>query len=180
MTINPETLISSRIILEPVSLSGLGDFHEYSICEEFYQYLEFMPFETISDSEKYLNKLIDRSRSLSQQYWFVRLEKEDKVIGTFGVHSLNEDRRSVEIGYGISPYYWGKGYFKESANLVMHYLFNTLRLHRIVARTYANNMASVIALEKLGFSREGILRDYYKDTNGDRFNAILLSKLSSD
>jgi ribosomal-protein-alanine N-acetyltransferase len=178
--IKPVILKGERIILKPVTLSGLNDFHEYSLCAKFYQYLEYPPFKNIDESEAYLKKLIERSKSPLQQYWFVKIIKTGKVIGSFGVNNLNESRKSIEIGYGISPYYWGKGYFNESANLIIEYIFKELKIHRIVARTAAFNKASTSGLTKLGFTQEGIMRDYYKDYNGKRLDAVLFAKLSTD
>jgi ribosomal-protein-alanine N-acetyltransferase len=143
VTIEPIIFTSKNINLEPVSLSELNDFHEYSICSELYEHLEFSPFKTILETKAYLNKLINRSKSPSAQYWFIRANQYDKVIGSFGVHSLEVIRESVEIGYGISPHYWGNGYFNEAATLVLDYIFSQLDLHRVVARTSTANIASI-------------------------------------
>jgi ribosomal-protein-alanine N-acetyltransferase len=178
--LEPIILSSENIILEPVNLSELNSFHEYSMCSEIYEYLEFSPFQSISETRTYLQKLIDRSKSPLAQYWFVRAKEYDKVIGSFGMHSLKEFRGSVEIGYGISPYYWGNGYFNEAAKLVIEYIFNNLDLHRVVARTSTSNKASIRGLEKLGFLTEGIMRDYYRRVNGQWFDAVLMAKLNSD
>ena len=94
-------------MLQPVSLAGLDDFHEYSMHKEFYNYFEFPEFKNISESEEYLQKIINRSESSKQQFWFIQEIQSKKVIGSFGVHSLDEYRGSVEIGYGLSPLYWG-------------------------------------------------------------------------
>lgn len=178
--IKPIILMGERIVLEPVSLLGLKDFHEYSMCPDFYEYLEYPPFKTIEESEIYLEELVERSKSSLQQFWFVKLSKYEKIIGSFGIHSLEEYRGSVEIGYGISPHYWGNGYFKEAAELVIEYIFHVLNLHRIVARTSALNLASMHGLERIGFLIEGTMRDYYRNADGQWNDAVLMAKLSSD
>jgi ribosomal-protein-alanine N-acetyltransferase len=171
---------SERISLEPVSLAGLDDFHEYSVYPELYDHLEYSPFKSLEETKAYLQKLIDRSETSFAQYWFIKLNKNDKVIGSFGMHSLDAYRKSVEIGYGISPYYWGQGYFSETLKLAMEYIFNDLCLYRVVARTAILNTASIKGLEKLGFLKEGIMRDYYRGVDGKWFDAVLMSKLNKD
>jgi [ribosomal protein S5]-alanine N-acetyltransferase len=171
-------LEGSRIKLTPVSLEGLSDFHEYSIIKEFYDHFEFPPFTDILESEKYLKKLIKKSESNQQQFWFIKEISSQKIIGSFGIHSLDEYRLSVEIGYGLSPQYWGKGYFQDAVNIMMDFIFNDLHLHRIVARTSASNKASIKGLERVGFQIEGLMRDYYKKYDGKRFDAVLMSKLN--
>ena len=180
LSINPVVLKGDRVMLQPVSLAGLDDFHEYSMYKEFYNYFEFSEFKNILKSEEYLQKLINRSESSTQQFWFIKEIQSKKVVGSFGVHSLDEYRGSVEIGYGLSPRYWGKGYFQEAVNVVLDYIFNDLHLHRVVARTFESNQASIKGLERAGFKTEGVMRDYYKKHNGQWFNAILMAKLSKN
>jgi len=180
VSLEPLIFSSENIILEPVNLSELNDFHEYSMCSKLYEHLEFPPFQTIEETRIYLKKLIDRSKSPLAQYWFVRAKEYDKVIGSFGIHNLEVSRGSVEIGYGISPYYWGNGYFNEAAKLVIEHIFNDLDLHRVVARTSISNKASIRGLDKLGFLTEGVMRDYYRGTDGQWFDAVLMAKLNGD
>jgi [ribosomal protein S5]-alanine N-acetyltransferase len=180
ISINPIVLKGDRVMLQPISLAGLDDFHEYSTYKEFYNYFEFSKFKDILESKEYLQKLINRSESRRQQFWFIKENKSKKIIGSFGVHSLDEYRGSVEIGYGLSPCYWGKGYFQEAVNIVLDHIFNDLHLHRVVARTFESNQASIKGLERVGFKTEGVMRDYYKKHNGQRFNAVLMAKLSKN
>ena len=56
--------------------------------------------------------------------------------------------------------YWNQGYATEAAGRVVEYGFETLDLHRIQAFVLPTNIGSVRVLEKLGFRREGVLRDY--------------------
>jgi [ribosomal protein S5]-alanine N-acetyltransferase len=178
ISIDPVVLKGERVLLKPVSLNGLDDFHEYSMCKEFYNYMEFPEFKSISESKDYLNKLIIRSESSEQQFWFIEEIQSKKIIGSFGVHSPDEYRGSVEIGYGLSPHYWGKGYFQEAADVILDYIFNNLFFHRVVARTSKSNKASIKGLEKIGFKLEGIMKDYYRKHDGQWFDAVLMAKLS--
>jgi len=174
------TLKHPEFILEPVSMEALDDFHEYSIKSDLHLFLEFEPFKTLEDTRAYLEKLMARSDSESAQYWFIRLLTENKVIGSIGLHNLDPARKTVEIGYGISPDYWGQGIFTKAGLILIDHIFNSLRLHRIVARTASENIASIRGLEKLGFKVEGTMRDYYCFTDKSWHNATLMSLLSTD
>ena len=177
----PPVLIQGPLVsLKPVSLDWLDDFHEYSVKDKLYDHLEYEPFQTLHDSQNYLNELITKSSSTSAQYWFIHHTKRSRVIGTICLHSLNSRRASAEIGYGLSPDWWGLGMFNASARLVLDYAFNDLSLHRIVARTSVRNLASLRGLDRLGFQKEGLMRQYYRSTTGEWIDAVLLSKLSTD
>lgn len=173
-------LHSKRIDLIRISKDGLADMHEYSTKPEFYKFLEYDPFKTIEETDKYLEKLIKRSNSETGHYWFIKLKNEKKIIGTFGLLDIDVRKGSAEIGYGISPDYWGKGLFKEALMVVLRYLFVDLQYHRVWAKTQSNNIPSIQALEKCGFKREGTMRDYYLSTKGERYDTTLLSILSDE
>ena len=96
--------------------------HEYSTKPIFYKFLEYEPFKTVEDTNKYLNKLIKHSDSETGHYWFIKLNREKKIIGTFGLLDIDKRKGATEIGYGISPDYWGGGYFKEALLTVLRYL----------------------------------------------------------
>jgi len=159
----------------------LLDMHEYSRLDEFYEYLEFDAFQSLEETRAYLNSLIDRSISGVGQYWFIYLPQEDAVVGTIGLHSLDTNRLSSEVGYGLSPHYQGRGIFSKALKLVVNYGFLDLGLTRIVARTDVNNSGSIKGLVRNGFTQEGVMRKYYRYIKEQRYSdCVLLSKLSSD
>jgi len=159
----------------------LLDMHEYSKLDEFYEYLEFDVFQSLGETSVYLDLLIDRSILGTGQYWFIYLPLEDVVVGSIGLHSLDVNRLSSEVGYGLSPHYQGLGIFSKALELVLNYGFLELGLTRIVAKTDVNNSGSIKGLVRNGFTQEGIMRKYYRYVSESRYSdSVLFSKLSSD
>ena len=62
------------------------------------------------------------------------------------------------IGVGLAPEFRGRGYGSEAQRLLARYLFAHTQANRIEATTESTNVAEQRALEKAGFTREGILR----------------------
>ena len=62
------------------------------------------------------------------------------------------------IGVGLAPEFRGHGYGSEAQRLLVLYLFAHTQVNRIEATTEITNVAEQRALEKAGFTREGILR----------------------
>jgi ribosomal-protein-alanine N-acetyltransferase len=170
-------LHGKRIKLVKIDKNILSDFHEYSTNPLVYQYLEFPVFTNINETRDYLNKLIKRSKNKSAQYWSIHSIEHKKVIGTVGVLSIDWRRMNGEIGYGLSPDYWGQGYANEALTLLLSFLFSDLNLHRISATTRSDHAQSIKALEKLGMAREGVLRGYYLSYDEKRFDASIFSIL---
>ena len=74
------------------------------------------------------------------------------------------ERFNVEIGYWIAEPYWNKGIITQALRQAISDYFNRTDVVRIFARVYVGNLASMRALEKVGFQKTGILhRAYFKN-----------------
>lgn len=81
--------------------------------------------------------------------------------GTIGLHVSPENERA-ELGYWIGIPFWNRGYTTEAARGMIEYGFGVMRLRRIYAMHYSNNLASGRVLQKLGMKYEGRLRQHVK------------------
>jgi RimJ/RimL family protein N-acetyltransferase len=69
----------------------------------------------------------------------------------------------VEVRYGISPQFWGKGFAKEAANAVMQWSVDERGVKRFIAETERENSRSATVLQKLGFVPSNTT--YWKEPN---------------
>ncbi|MCL5997693.1 MAG: GNAT family N-acetyltransferase [Chloroflexi bacterium] len=108
------------------------------------------------------------------------LHKEDGVlIGTCGFHKWDQRRFHAEVGYDLSAQYWGRGLMVEALQAMLKYGFERMQLNRVEALVYVENPQSVHVLEKLGFQREGVLREYFY-RNGQFFDHFIYSLLKRE
>jgi RimJ/RimL family protein N-acetyltransferase len=89
--------------------------------------------------------------------WAIELTAERAHIGDVGVN-LHDNLMQAEIGYTLAPERQGHGYATEAVRAVLDHLFRVRGLHRVSAECDARNIASARLLERLGFTREGLLR----------------------
>lgn len=82
----------------------------------------------------------------------------DGVIGTCTLFDLNRSSRRAEVGFVLGSSAWGQGYMTEALVAVLNYGFRELDLNRVEADTDPRNAASTKTLERIGFIREGLLR----------------------
>ncbi len=81
------------------------------------------------------------------------------VVGTISLRLEGiGERRRAELGYWIGVPYWGKGFATEAGHAVIGFGFVRRSLQRIEARYFPVNPASGRVMEKLGMTREGLLR----------------------
>jgi len=83
--------------------------------------------------------------------YLVQLKTNNSPIGICGLLK-RESLADVDIGFAFVPEVWNQGYAFESAEAVLIYAKDILKLPRIVAITDKDNEASGKLLEKLGLS----------------------------
>ena len=81
------------------------------------------------------------------------------LLGTCSLFSFSLSNRRAEIGYALTRAAWGQGLMHEALQTLLAYAFETLRLHRLEADIDPRNRPSAKTLERLGFEREGHLRE---------------------
>ncbi|WP_297436668.1 GNAT family N-acetyltransferase [uncultured Clostridium sp.] len=85
--------------------------------------------------------------------------------------------KSAFVGYSIDKDHQGKGYMKESLNLVLEYAFDVMGLHRIEASTLLDNEKSQGVLNACGFIKVGVNQKYLF-INGEWRDHITFSKIA--
>jgi [ribosomal protein S5]-alanine N-acetyltransferase len=80
-------------------------------------------------------------------------------VGWCSLTEWNPDYRSALLGYCLDHAMWGHGYATEAAHALLQWAFGTLDLNRVQAEADTRNVASARVLEKVGFVREGTLRE---------------------
>ena len=95
--------------------------------------------------------------------WGIEQRYNGLLIGNIHYFNVTE-AYLAEVGYILSPEYWGRGYMTEVLREVIAFGFD-LGLGRIRAKVEPDNIASIRLLESCGFSREAMI---YEDSYGDR------------
>jgi RimJ/RimL family protein N-acetyltransferase len=80
-------------------------------------------------------------------------------IGTVSLFQLSRGNRRAEIGYALARAWWGRGVMHEALVALLDWAFDALALNRLEADIDPANHASARSLERLGFTREGVLRE---------------------
>lgn len=92
--------------------------------------------------------------------WAVTEKGADKLIGIIGYPNFKPESHRAEVGYVLNHEYQRKGIMYEALRAVLDYGFNVMQLHSIEAIIRTDNMASIQLIEKAGFTREALFRDY--------------------
>lgn len=109
--------------------------------------------------------------------WGITLKGSDELIGSAGLYDWDREVRSAEAGYDLLPSQWGMGIMTEAMTAVLDYGFDVMDLNRVQILAMPRNERSLRLAERLGFVREGVLREHGHDETGALVDDVVLSLL---
>jgi [ribosomal protein S5]-alanine N-acetyltransferase len=128
------------------------------------------------ETERAVQRFINCTPSY-YRFWAVADAKTDRCLGLVNYHDGHVRNKRVSIGYIVNPANYRQGIATEAVAAMLRFCFDELRLHRLQAFIHPDNAPSRALVEKLGFRREGLLRDNLRV--GDEWRDELLYALLS-
>ena len=153
------TIEAARVRLRHLEASDTDSLYEIFSDREALRFWGFLPFTERAEAAKLLAEIHESFRQKTLFQWGIALAADDRVIGTSTLFRLDEQSRRAEIGYILDRRQWGKGLASEALTALLDFAFREMNLHRIEADIEPRNAASVKIIERLGFVREGFLRE---------------------
>jgi [ribosomal protein S5]-alanine N-acetyltransferase len=154
------TLYTERFKLRKVELEDARDILNIYSTNDVTKYIPLDTFKTIKDAEDEISwhhSIFEENTGLR----FGIAERDtNRIIGTCGFLDYESRHRRAELGYDLAYEFWGKGIMTEVVREVIRFGFEVLNLNRIEARIEPPNTASKNLLHKLGFVKEGTLREF--------------------
>jgi [ribosomal protein S5]-alanine N-acetyltransferase len=155
------SLETERLLLHPLTREYTDFiFRQFSDPAVTQFLLDEPPVVDFSQAEEIVQFYSDPAGK-SHNRWVMIQKTDNQPIGTCGFHKWDKHNCRAEIGYDLSPVYWGQAYMTEALIAVISYGFERMKLNRIEALVYVENTRSIHLLHKLGFEKEGTLRDYF-------------------
>lgn len=159
MSLPTSTLHTARLRLRPFDDTDADDIFALQSNAYVLRYWDAPPWTERARAERF----ITACRQMAEEGTGARLAVERVSDGTFigwcTLDRWNPDYRSASLGCCFDAAAWGHGYATEAARMLLQWAFETLDLNRVQAETDTRNLASARVLEKLGFEREGTLRE---------------------
>jgi len=118
------------------------------------------PFEGIEQADELIASFGQRFAAKGGIHWGLTLKGDDTIIGTAGFPGIDDRAYRARIGYNLAYAHWGRGLATEAVRALVGLGFAQLNLNRSEATTNLDNTGSMRVLSKVGFTEEGVLRDY--------------------
>jgi ribosomal-protein-alanine N-acetyltransferase len=165
----------------------MGDFAEWAALREASR--DFLtPWEptwppddlTRSSFRRRIKRYFEDQRSDLAYPFFIFRKSDNALVGGLTLANVRRGcAQAGSLGYWMGAGFAGRGHMTAAVRAVLPFAFATLRLHRVEAACIPANVASIRLLEKTGFRREGVARQYLC-IDGAWQDHLLFARLKDD
>lgn len=146
-------LTTDRLTIRRFRPEDADDLFEYLSDPQVYRFEPGNPIDRVQAVQR------AAEMAASPDFWAIELATVSKVIGQLYLNQIEPaEHLTCELGYILNPAYQRQGYGSEAAAALVQHALTAGDMHRIVAHCNPENTASWKLLEKIGFKREGLLR----------------------
>jgi ribosomal-protein-serine acetyltransferase len=97
---------------------------------------------------------------------FCGIWREGQLVGLAGLQNINKHNQTASLDYGVDARFRSQGIATRACRALINYGFQEAGLNRIQIEVDVFNLPSCAVAERLGFVKEGIIRDRYKGVDG--------------
>jgi [ribosomal protein S5]-alanine N-acetyltransferase len=173
------TIDTQRLRLRPLRMDDAKDFFEVWSDNEAMRYFSFQPMHSIAQAEERIASKLQFSADRRDLICVVELQSTGEVIGDCALFNGVAHSQRAEIGFCLKRKHWGKGYMAEATEALIGHGFEQVGLRRLEADVDPRNQSSINLLERLGFKREGFLRERWM-INGEAMDTVLYGLLRGE
>jgi [ribosomal protein S5]-alanine N-acetyltransferase len=135
------------------------------------RYFSWGPYTSLDQPEAYIAGLPDK-RERGELLDFLIVDESGGPIGVTGLSELSVRNRHATVGSWFGHRWWGSGANRESKAMMATLAFDHLGLDRLTAWANTRNGRSQVALERVGFRREGVLAGWHR--HGDVVHDVVV------
>ena len=170
------TLAAPRVALRWLTEADVGALYGIFSNPTVMRYWSTPPMSDIAQAGKLVADIHEGFRSQRLFVWGVARLEDDRIIGTCTLFAINAAQGRAELGYALGHEFWGRGYMNAALTTLVDFAFRTLAMRRLEADVDPRNLGSMRAVERLGFRREGLMRERWL-VNGELQDSVVLGLL---
>jgi len=153
---------TERLVLRRFELSDWKDMNQNWVSDHDIQYGYCEPtYETEEEIKGLLNGYIGKYETNETYRWAIILKENNQCIGQIAYFLVDSNNHFGEIEYCVGKAFQNKGYVTEATQAIIDYGFESINFNKVQICHRANNLPSARVIEKLGFHKDGVLRDFF-------------------
>jgi RimJ/RimL family protein N-acetyltransferase len=161
-----DCLLTDRLVLRRFGAQDAARFSAYRSEPEVARYQSWEAPYPLERAEAFIGWLSGRHPDEPGEWYQVAIAERSApgaLVGDCGFRARVEDPAVVDVGFTLSPAAQGRGFATEAIGELLRYLFEERVKHKVCADCDTRNDGSWRLLERLGFQREGTLRQSYRE-----------------
>jgi ribosomal-protein-alanine N-acetyltransferase len=152
-------LSTDRLLIRRLTALDAQAYFDIFSDPDVMRYWSSPPLTVLEQANERVAEILDHYRKGDLFQFGVERKLDQRIIGTCTLHHIHQQNRRAEVGYALGRQFWGSGYMHEALGALIGHAFADLQLHRLEADIDPRNTSSARSLERLGFRREGHLRE---------------------
>lgn len=161
--------------LKPLELNDLSGILEAASYPEIWSHMS-TTIEKMVDVNNFVENALLMRRNKTEFPFVIVDKKTGEIIGSTRFMDIDDTHQRVEIGTTwLTPAYWRTAINTNCKYLLLQYCFETLHLQRVQIKTDHENSQSQKAIERIGATKEGVLRNHMIRKDGTTRHTVMYS-----
>ena len=175
----PDPITTPRLLLRIVELRDLPALMAINGNRDVTHFLPYATWQAMGDALAWFERMAGVMNTGTALQFVVVRQSDELPIGTALLFHHDEGSHRAEVGYVLGREFWGQGYMQEALQGLVSHAFGTLGLRRLEAEVNPANVASTKLLQRVGFRREGLLRQRW-EAKGEPYDVVAFGLLSHE
>lgn len=177
----PAVLAGRLVTLEPLDTSHAAELFAALDDEEVHRHMTRPRPASVSEMAALIDEAYRETADGVQVAWLIRHTGTGEVLGRTSFYGINEGNRTVAIGHTqVARHAWGTGVNTEVKLLLLRRAFETLGAGRVEWHVDTRNERSQAAIDRIGATREGVLRRHKQRGDGTWRDSVLFAMTADD
>ncbi|MBL8525510.1 MAG: GNAT family N-acetyltransferase [Betaproteobacteria bacterium] len=152
-------LLTERLRIRRITQQDAPSFFAIFSNADVMRYWSSPALTDLGQAQEKIASILEHYQSGDLFQFGIERKSDRQLIGTSTLHQIHAQNRRAEIGYALGRDHWGQGYMQEALTALINHAFGAMALHRLEADIDPRNEGSAKSLERMGFTREGYLRE---------------------
>lgn len=175
----PEPIHTPRVTVRLLEESDLPGLMAVNGDDQVTRFLPYATWRSPEDAQAWHQRMQGLHQT-GTALQFVLLDRATgEPAGTCLLFRHDEGSARAELGYVLGRAHWGSGLMQEALQGLLACAFGPLQLRRLEAEVNPANVASTRLLQRLGFTREGVLRQRWVG-KGEPYDVVVFGLLSHE
>jgi RimJ/RimL family protein N-acetyltransferase len=151
-------LATARLTLRPVAEADLPDLLAVNGDDAVTRFLPYATWNGLDDARAWLQRMQALEAAATARQFVLALNDSGTAVGTLLLFKYDAGAQRAEVGYALGRAHQGRGLMAEALRATCTQALGAAGLRRLEAEVDPANAPSNALLQRLGFTREGTLR----------------------